>query len=257
MKRRAFRIGALLVVGLGVVVGIAALGGAFSSDAPANDAATDAYSTDSAGDAPTDSTATDSAVATPETTAVSTTECPPADGSALKTQSFESAPPMCIDAGATYTAEIVTNKGTLVVALDQAKAPLTVNNFVTLARYHYFDGTECHRIIPDFMAQCGDPTASGTGGPGYRFADELPAAGEYEIGSIAMANSGANTNGSQFFIITGETGVNLPPNYTLFGQVIEGIDTTLPALDAAGNPASNGVPPLEQVTIESVTITEA
>ncbi len=257
VKRRAFRIGALLVVGLGVVVGIAALGGAFSSDAPANDAATDAYSTDSAGDAPTDSTATDSAVATPETTAVSTTECPPADGSALKTQSFESAPPMCIDAGATYTAEIVTNKGTLVVALDQAKAPLTVNNFVTLARYHYFDGTECHRIIPDFMAQCGDPTASGTGGPGYRFADELPAAGEYEIGSIAMANSGANTNGSQFFIITGETGVNLPPNYTLFGQVIEGIDTTLPALDAAGNPASNGVPPLEQVTIESVTITEA
>lgn len=257
VKRRAFRIGALLVVGLGVVVGIAALGGAFSSDTPVNDAATDAYSTDTVGDAPADSTATDSAVATPETTAVSTTECPPADGSALKTQSFESAPPMCIDVGATYTAEIVTNKGTLVVALDQAKAPLTVNNFVTLARYHYFDGTECHRIIPDFMAQCGDPTASGTGGPGYRFADELPAAGEYEIGSIAMANSGANTNGSQFFIITGETGVNLPPNYTLFGQVIEGIDTTLPALDAAGNPASNGVPPLEQVLIESVTITEA
>ena len=163
---------------------------------------------------------------------------------------------MCIDSNAQYSAEIATNRGTVTVELDSDKAPLTVNNFVTLARYRYFDGIECHRIIPGFMAQCGDPTATGAGGPGYTFADELPEAGEYRIGSLAMANSGPNTNGSQWFIITGETGVNLPPNYTLFGQVTEGLDDTLRALDAAGNPESNGVPPLEQVIIESVTITE-
>ena len=247
-RRKTTKWGITIVVALGVVVGIAALGGAFSSDDTSSDAS--AGSTDASTD---ESTASEAATSEPE----STVECPPADGSADQQQSFDSAPPMCIDADASYSAEIVTNKGTLVVELDQTRAPLTVNNFVTLARYHYFDNTECHRIIPGFMAQCGDPTATGTGGPGYRFADELPEAGEYQIGSLAMANSGPDTNGSQFFIISGETGVNLPPNYTLFGQVTEGLDTTLPALDAAGNPASNGVPPLEQVIIESVTIIEA
>ena len=109
------------------------------------------------------------------------------------------------------------------------------------------------------MVQCGDPTATGSGGPGYEFADELPAAGEYKIGSLAMANSGPNTSGSQFFIITGEQGVTLPPNYTLFGQVTKGLDTTLPALDKAGNddPATNGVPPKEELRITKVTISES
>ena len=247
-RRKTTKWGAIIVVALGLVVGIAALGGAFSSDDITSDA-----SAESAGATSEETSAAESETAAPE----SSVECPPSDGSATQQQSFDSAPPMCIDAGASYSAEIVTNKGTLVVELDQARAPLTVNNFVTLARYHYFDNTECHRIIPGFMAQCGDPTATGAGGPGYRFADELPAAGEYQIGSLAMANSGPDTNGSQFFIISGATGVNLPPNYTLFGQVTEGLDTTLPALDAAGNPESNGVPPLEQVIIESVTIIEA
>ena len=109
------------------------------------------------------------------------------------------------------------------------------------------------------MIQCGDPTATGNGGPGYKFADELPASGEYKIGSLAMANSGANTNGSQFFVISGDQGVSLPPNYTLFGQVTDGLDTTVVALDAAGNddPSSNGVPPLKEIKIESITITES
>ncbi|HUG00156.1 MAG TPA: peptidylprolyl isomerase, partial [Ilumatobacter sp.] len=116
-----------------------------------------------------------------------------------------------------------------------------------------------HRIIPGFMAQCGDPTGTGSGGPGYAFEDELPEAGEYQIGSIAMANSGPNTNGSQFFIISGAQGTSLPPDYTLFGTVTEGLDTTLPALDAVGNPSptANGVPPLTPVDIESITITES
>lgn len=246
VRRKATKWGITIVVGLGLVVGIAALGGAFSSEEPSSEASVEA------GDASAQNTS-----ASETETSEPSVECPPADGSANQQQSFDNAPPTCIDADASYSAEIVTNKGTLVVELDQSRAPLAVNNFVTLARYHYFDNTECHRIIPGFMAQCGDPTATGTGGPGYRFADELPEAGEYQIGSLAMANSGPDTNGSQFFIISGATGVNLPPNYTLFGQVTEGLDSTLPALDAAGNPESNGVPPLEQVIIESVTIIEA
>lgn len=246
VRRKATKWGITIVVGLGLVVGIAALGGAFSSEESSSEASVEA------GDASAENTS-----ASETETSEPSVECPPADGSANQQQSFDNAPPICIDADASYSAEIVTNKGTLVVELDQSRAPLAVNNFVTLARYHYFDNTECHRIIPGFMAQCGDPTATGTGGPGYRFADELPEAGEYQIGSLAMANSGPDTNGSQFFIISGATGVNLPPNYTLFGQVTEGLDSTLPALDAAGNPESNGVPPLEQVIIESVTIIEA
>jgi cyclophilin family peptidyl-prolyl cis-trans isomerase len=149
--------------------------------------------------------------------------------------------------------------GTYSAVLDAAKAPGTVNNFVSLARNKYFDGTTCHRAIPGFMIQCGDPTATGSGGPGYKFADELPASGEYKIGSLAMANSGPDTNGSQFFVISGDQGVSLPPSYTLFGQVTDGLDSTVVALDAAGNddPSSNGVPPLKEIKIESITITES
>ena len=127
---------------------------------------------------------------------------------------------------------------------------------MTLAWFHYFDDTECHRAIPGFVVQCGDPTATGTGGPGYRFADELPLAGEYELGSIAMANSGPDTNGSQFFIITGAQGAALPPQYNLFGKVIAG-ENVVAELDGVANPDNNGVPPLDQILIESVTITES
>lgn len=184
-------------------------------------------------------------------------DCPATDGSETQQQEFSEYPPTCIDVAKTYTAEIVTNLGDLTVELYADRAPITVNSFVTLARYKYFDGITCHRIIPGFVAQCGDPTGTGSGGPGYEFADELPEFGEYQIGSLAMANAGPNTNGSQFFIITGDSGTQLPPDYTLFGMVTEGLDTTVPALDAAGNPENNGVPPLEEVVIESITITES
>jgi cyclophilin family peptidyl-prolyl cis-trans isomerase len=184
-------------------------------------------------------------------------ECPAPDGSSEKQQEFTEYPPTCIDVTKNYTAEIETNVGPLTVQLYPDKAPLAVNSFVTLARYHYFDGIDCHRIIPQFVAQCGDPTGTGSGGPGYEFADELPEEGAYQIGSLAMANSGPNTNGSQFFIITGPNGAALPPDYTLFGMVTEGLDTTVPKLDEAGNPEDNGVPPLQPVTIESITITES
>ena len=183
-------------------------------------------------------------------------ECPATDGSEETQTEFSEYPPFCIDVTKSYTAKVVTNLGEMTIELYADKTPLTVNSFVTLARYHYFDGVSCHRIIPQFVAQCGDPTGTGSGGPGYEFADELPKAGEYVIGSLAMANAGPNTNGSQFFIITGANGAGLPPSYSLFGMVTDGLDTTVPALDAVGNPEGNGVPPLEPVTIESVTITE-
>jgi cyclophilin family peptidyl-prolyl cis-trans isomerase len=206
-----------------------------------------------------DDTATTASTTTAPTTTLAPTPCPPADGSATQTREFSAPFEMCIDTAKTYTAVITTNKGVLRVTLDDEKAPKTVNNFVALSRYKFYDGITCHRIIPDFMAQCGDPTGSGSGGPGYRFEDELPAAGEYEVGSIAMANSGPNTNGSQFFVITGQKGVSLSPDYSLFGKVEPGQDAVLAALDAAGNddPTANGVPPKEEVTIESVTIEEA
>ena len=185
-------------------------------------------------------------------------DCAPTDGSGSQVQEFASAPKLCIDLMKTYTAVVSTSKGEFTIVLDAAKAPGTVNNFINLARSKYFDGTVCHRVIPSFVVQCGDPTATGTGGPGYSIADELPAAGEYKLGSLAMANSGPNTNGSQFFIISGEQGVTLAPNYTLFGQVTKGLDSTISALDKAGNddPAANGVPPKEEVRITKVTISE-
>jgi cyclophilin family peptidyl-prolyl cis-trans isomerase len=186
------------------------------------------------------------------------TPCPAADGSSPRTVTFAKAPPTCIDAAKTYTAAVTTNNGAYKIELNAGAAPLTVNNFVVLARYHYFDGTICHRAIPAFAVQCGDPTGTGTGGPGYTFADELPATGSYKVGSVAMANSGAGTNGSQFFVVTGADGTALPANFSLFGQVTDGLDTTIKALDALGNPdrAANGVPPLEQIIIDSVIITE-
>jgi cyclophilin family peptidyl-prolyl cis-trans isomerase len=182
-----------------------------------------------------------------------TSPCPATDGSSPKQQKFDGPPPMCIDPSKRYTAEMVTSKGTLTIALDPIGAPATVNNFVFLARYHYYEGIVFHRIIPGFMLQGGDPTGSGRGGPGYRFDDELPAKGRYELGSLAMANAGPNTNGSQFFVISGPAGVGLPPQYSLFGKVVAGIDVVA-AIEAVGTSSGS---PKETVTIESVTITEA
>ncbi len=180
-------------------------------------------------------------------------EIPAADGSSPKTQRFDAAPPMVIDPTKRYTAEMVTSKGTMTIALDPIAAPATVNNFVFLARWHYYDGIVFHRIIPGFMLQGGDPEGSGRGGPGYRFNDELPAPGRYEIGSLAMANAGPHTNGSQFFIVSGPSGVGLPPSYSLFGKVVGGLDV-IKAIEAVG---SQSGAPSEPVTIESVTVTEA
>jgi cyclophilin family peptidyl-prolyl cis-trans isomerase len=159
---------------------------------------------------------------------------------------------MCIDPEKRYTATMQTSKGTISIALDPVGAPQTVNNFVVLSRYHYYDGVTFHRIIPGFVCQGGDPEGTGRGGPGYRFADELPKPGRYEIGSLAMANAGPDTNGSQFFIISGPDGTRLPPQYSLFGKVVSGLEV-VKAIEAVGTSSGN---PKEKVVIESVEITE-
>ena len=177
----------------------------------------------------------------------------PADHLAERTTKFSSAPPMGIDPNKRYTAVMSTSKGDMTIALAPERAPKTVNSFVFLARNGYYDGLNFHRIIPGFMAQGGCPEGSGRGGPGYRFEDELPAPGRYEIGSLAMANAGPDTNGSQFFIVSGQDGVRLPPQYSLFGQVVQGLDV-LQAIQDAG---SRSGAPSEEVKINSVRITEA
>jgi cyclophilin family peptidyl-prolyl cis-trans isomerase len=249
-------IGAVVIV-LALFFGIAFLTKDDSTDKAAPVTTTvDAYASNTiAGDV---ATTVPGDTAAPADFVYGTTECPPTEGTATQTQTFSDSFALCIDPTKTYTAVVKTNMGTYSAVLDAAKAPGAVNNFVSLARNKYFDDTTCHRAIPAFMVQCGDPTATGSGGPGYKFADELPASGEYKIGSLAMANSGANTNGSQFFVITGDQGVALSPNYPLFGQVTEGLDSTVTALDSAGNPepAANGTPPLKEIKIESITITE-
>ena len=176
------------------------------------------------------------------------------DGSAPKQQRFAQPPEMGIDTSKRYTATMETSIGTLVIALDAIAAPKTVNNFVFLAAHHYYDGVIFHRIIKNFMCQGGDPEGSGRGGPGYKFGDELPAKGKYQIGSVAMANAGPNTNGSQFFIVSGPAGCSLPPSYSLFGQVVKGLDV-VEAMHST--PTRSGDRPVTDVIINSVTITVA
>ena len=167
---------------------------------------------------------------------------------------WSSPPEMVIDPSKRYTATMSTSMGDLVIALDPVAAPKTVNNFVFLAREGYYDGVIFHRIIQGFVCQGGDPTGTGRGGPGYRFEDELPRRGAYEVGSLAMANAGPDTNGSQFFIISGPSGVGLPPQYSLFGKVVKGLDV-VDAMEKVKTGA--GDKPVDDVVIHSVTVTEA
>ena len=184
------------------------------------------------------------------------TECPAADGSSPTRRKFDAPPPMCIDAARQYTATMVTSKGTMTIALDPVAAPKTVNNFVFLTRYHFYDGVKFHRVIPGFVVQGGDAAkGDGTGDAGYKFADELPkSVDEYKAGSLAMANSGPNTNGSQFFIVVSDAGGKQlqKPLYSLFGQVTEGLDV-VQKIEADGTP--QGQPKVLHQMVK-VTITE-
>ena len=171
------------------------------------------------------------------------------------TQKYAKYPPMTISKSGTYYAHVLTDVGTIVIKLDPKKAPLAVNSFVFLAQHHYFNCVTFHRVIHGFVIQGGDPTGSGSGGPGYSFADELPAAGNptYPLYGLAMANAGANTNGSQFFIITGASGEQLPPSYSFFGLAVSGI-SVITTLDNDASRNSSGVPPAIIHRMLSVTI---
>jgi cyclophilin family peptidyl-prolyl cis-trans isomerase len=154
---------------------------------------------------------------------------------------------------------IQTNKGTIVFDTYDADAPNTVNNFITLANKGFYNGLIFHRVIEGFMIQGGDPTGTGTGGPGYTFADELnPATPSYQAGyvrgTVAMANAGPNTNGSQFFIV--QTDTPLPHSYTIFGHVISGMDVVdaIAAVPTNGNPPVGSNKPLTPVIMEKVTV---
>jgi len=163
-------------------------------------------------------------------------------------------PPAKPDLKATYQATIKTNRGDIVINLLNSKAPCTVNSFVYLAGKNYFSNTHCHRLVTSgiFVLQCGDPTGTGSGGPGYKFADENLAGASYPAATVAMANAGPGTNGSQFFLVYKNT--TLQPNYTPFGTIAAGLNV-IQKVAAAGTDSSTGAgQPKEKVVIESVSI---
>ena len=154
-----------------------------------------------------------------------------------------------------FTAILHTEKGDITISFNTDQTPITVNNFVTLAKKGFYNKTIFHRIIKGFMIQGGDPKGNGTGGPGYKFADE-PFTGEYIRGTVAMANSGPNTNGSQFFIMHADN--PLPKNYVIFGKVTAGMDTVDAIAESPVQPSSSGESssPVTPVKILSVEIKE-
>lgn len=162
-------------------------------------------------------------------------------------------PAMTIDSNKTYTAVVKTTEGDITVELNAKQTPVTVNNFVALARKKFYNNVIFHRTIKGFMIQGGDPTGTGSGGPGYSFEDE-PFEGEYTRGTIAMANSGPDTNGSQFFIMHAD--YPLPPNYTIFGKVTTGLETVDKIAEAPTQPGGEGSTPVKPVKINSVEIQE-
>lgn len=189
--------------------------------------------------------------ATPQATAAGTCTYPD-DGSPASKE--VNAPPAEPDATGEVPVKIATSAGEVAVALDAQTTPCTVNSFLSLAKQGYFDGTSCHRLTTEgiFVLQCGDPTGTGTGGPGYSFPDELQGTETYPAGTLAMANAGPDTNGSQFFVVYADT--QLPPSYTVFGHLDEASTKIVAGIAAEGT--SNGAPdgaPKTPVTITSVT----
>jgi cyclophilin family peptidyl-prolyl cis-trans isomerase len=167
------------------------------------------------------------------------------------TKQYESAPDLSIDPSKSYMATLDTNHGEIVIEFHPGRSPLTVNNFVFLANEGFYDGVIFHRVIENFMVQGGDPTGTGRGGPGYKFRDEIEGPGEYTRGTVAMANAGPNTNGSQFFICHSD--VALPHSYTIFGQVTSGMD----AVDSiATSETDNSDRPRSEAVVNKVTVSE-
>ena len=223
------------VVGIVLLLGLAALGALVlggGDDDDKTDVASDSSTTSSSG-------ATTTTVNKAALGAVQCNDTKPPDNP--NRPKFTEPPPMTIDVAKKYTATIDTSCGKITVELDPKAAPKTVNNFVFLAEKKFFDGITFHRVVEDFVIQSGSPDGTGSGGPGYKFEDELPQGTEtYKVGTVAMANSGANTNGSQFFIVTGNGGLRLANSYSLFGKVIGGLEVAqkLETFSAGDGPPS-------------------
>jgi cyclophilin family peptidyl-prolyl cis-trans isomerase len=178
--------------------------------------------------------------------------CPSSTSTKVNTLHWASPPPMTIDSSKTYSATVKTTAGTFVIDLLAKTAPKTVNNFVFLADQGFYHCVIFHRVVPDFMDQTGDPTGTGKGGPGYQFANEnLPKS--YASYDVAMANSGPNTNGSQFFIVVPGGASKLAPTYSLFGKVVSGMGV-VDKINAEGNSAQTGVPPKVVQRVLTVTV---
>lgn len=177
------------------------------------------------------------------------------EGSVTPTTVIVDSTPMTPDANKNYKAKFTTTAGEFTVQLNAVQTPKTVDNFVTLAKKNFYNNTIFHRVIKGFMIQGGDPKGDGTGGPGYKFDDE-PFDGEYTRGTIAMANAGPDTNGSQFFIM--HVDYPLPKNYVIFGKVIEGIETIDKIAQAPVNTSVSGEnsKPVNPVTVTSIEIVE-
>lgn len=166
-------------------------------------------------------------------------------------KAYDAAPDLAIDLAKTYSATLHTNHGEIGIDFFAMDTPQTVNNFVFLARDGFYDGVIFHRVVPGFVIQGGDPTGTGRGGPGYKFRDELEKPKPYSRGTVAMANAGPNTNGSQFFICLDDVG--LPHAYTIFGEVTSGMD----AVEAIASGPRSGEKPVTDCVIERVSITES
>ena len=249
-RRAAWLGGAVVIVGLLVVGGVVLFGGGDSSTAARTTAA------------PTTVVPSDAVpgVESP----VSDAPCPPAEGTDERITSFDGQPQRCIDPKANYTATFATTAGEFTAELDAEAAPATVNNFVVLARSHYYDGVAFHRIVPNFVIQSGDPNLTddlgslGTGNPGYYLAEEPPSDGQYQRYDLAMGKGQIpNSTGSQFFVVTGNpAGLEASPTYSRFGRVVTGKNVVDAIADTpVGGP--RGDTPQTVVRIESVTITES
>lgn len=232
---------ALILLGLSVLA-IALVACELPEDAPTATPIPDVIPTPRIADTPTPAV-----IGTP--TPVSATT---ASGREIK--QYAAPPEMTIDPEGDYSADIQTNQGTITVELYAEDAPITVNNFVFLARQGFYDGVIFHRVIPNFMIQGGDPTGAGTSGPGYRFQDEIIASLAFDsAGILAMANAGPNTNGSQFFITVAPT-LHLTGNHTIFGRVTAGQEVA-DAISVARSDRNNR--PLEEVVIQHIEIKES
>jgi cyclophilin family peptidyl-prolyl cis-trans isomerase len=262
MRRRNLIVGGIAgIVALVVVIGgLSVLLGDGTPASPSVTPSTSPTGSPSPSAAPGTKTGTVTPTAANESGEVACGADTPARAGKPKPQ-FAGPPPMKIDRNATYTATMETSCGTIVIELDAKRAPQTVNSFVFLAKEGYFDGQYFHRLDTSIdVIQGGDPSGDGTGGPGYAIPDELTGNESYTPGTLAMANAGANSGGSQFFLITGPAGTNLDgnPNYSIFGKVIEGLDVAqriqkLPIVDPDSGEIS-GQRPVQAVYIESLTI---